>query len=106
VVEESFYVAIYTRCSKTRKGKKRRSYCTKKRKTRTNHRKAFEKVKMGNKYVALLLACVVVGVCVEAFTWTDEDRKECTKICVERCIFPQKFCDFWCEGNCHSPVIG
>ncbi|BAT94092.1 hypothetical protein LR48_Vigan02g223500 [Vigna angularis] len=60
---------------------------------------------MGNKYVALLLVCLVVGVCVEAFPWGDEERKECARLCVESCIFPAKFCNWWCTAGCEKPFI-
>jgi len=87
------YLAIYT--SKTRKGKKGRK----------KHSKRFEKErKKMKKHVALVLVWVVVGVCVEAMT-LEERRDDCNNYCNRACMFPSKFCKWWCGARCQNPIL-
>ncbi|KAK7405432.1 hypothetical protein VNO78_06724 [Psophocarpus tetragonolobus] len=61
---------------------------------------------MGNKYVALLLVCLVVieGVTVEGKTLA-ERQEECFSYCWHGCIFPTAFCNHWCRFACQEPIM-
>ncbi|KAK7357448.1 hypothetical protein VNO80_16734 [Phaseolus coccineus] len=56
------------------------------------------------KYVELLLVWLVVGVCVEAMT-LEERRNDCNNYCNRACMFPSKFCKWWCGGRCQNPIL-
>ncbi|KAL5195066.1 hypothetical protein HKD37_20G057005 [Glycine soja] len=59
---------------------------------------------MGNKYVALLLVCLVVAIGVEAIT-LEERRKDCYDYCYNACIYPAVFCKWFCGGRCKNPIL-
>ncbi|TKY51177.1 hypothetical protein E2542_SST22687 [Spatholobus suberectus] len=59
---------------------------------------------MANKYVALLLVCLVLAVGVEAREM-DEKQRECYSYCHSACIYPGPFCKWWCGGRCENPIL-
>lgn len=59
---------------------------------------------MGEKYVALLVVCLLMGVSVGAMT-VEEKRNDCNNYCNRACMFPTSFCKWWCGGRCENPIL-
>jgi len=59
---------------------------------------------MGEKYVALFVMCLVMGASVAVMT-LEERRKDCNSYCNTACMFPAKFCKWWCGGRCENPIF-
>ncbi|KAE9589030.1 hypothetical protein Lal_00000401 [Lupinus albus] len=60
---------------------------------------------MANKNVALLVVCFVLVATVNAEMSTEEKAAKCNNYCFKACMFPSKFCSWWCHGRCDNPIL-
>ncbi|KAL2324416.1 hypothetical protein Fmac_023474 [Flemingia macrophylla] len=61
---------------------------------------------MRNNCAALLLVSLLFVVALaDDQSETDRKREDCNNYCYNACIYPAKFCRWWCGGRCENPIF-